>query len=135
MKALYGVLISLQGGWLQHDGHDFVTESPEGATDVAKSAAGVAAPYYRGHAFPDGTCLHCRVSFPSTRWCPHANNRTVEVADMARRLWDTDDRVASLVVEIHGSTEPSDELLDRLYMKDAGGLRSDAEGLAERCIP
>jgi hypothetical protein len=125
MKQIYGVWLPPAKIWARNGGFDFIS------TDLGTLVGpGVIAVYDRGHYFPSGgMCPACTASPRQARdrWCPRSNpSPELEASDLARKLWDTDDDVAALTVSAAEGREPTPELLDRLFDRDVGGLRTKA---------
>jgi len=140
--ALYGVWLPFQGDggrWLQDvAGFDLVTPDADHAQEEARSShhSAIAVYYSQGHYFHRmfERCCACRISPPKAngRWCIHSNPPSeLQDAELTRKLWDTDDRVAALTVEASEGREPSEELLQRLFDNDVRGLRGEAEQRAK----
>jgi hypothetical protein len=139
---LYGVWFPFERGrWLSDvAGFDLVTSDQTQARGyAAEHYLAHAVEYTRGHYFHVmfGACNICKATPEQARgrWCPHSNPPPeLEARDLARRLWDTDDRVAALTVEAAEGNEPSMELLQRLYDRDVRGLRGEAEARAKTIL-
>lgn len=143
MSNLYGVWLPFNGDqkWLQDvTGHDLVTpdhsHANQTATEECRTRIAITSLYDRGHNFHRawGMCIACKASpeRARNRWCPHSNPPVeLEVASVARLLWETDDRVAALTIEAAEGRDPPPELLERLYENDVRGLRSEAEERAK----
>jgi hypothetical protein len=144
-RPLYGLWLPFEGGhWIADvTGHDLVTEDHGHACG---EAAGLqpyrvarVVPYTNGHFFHTAllTCMACKATSAQARgrWCPHSNPPVeLETAVLARKLWEANDAVAALCVEVGEGREPSEELLQRLFDRDARGLRSQAEVLAKQLV-
>jgi len=128
---LYGVWI---GAWVQGIGGDFAA-SRESAEKVAHATGpyAFALPYNRGHFPLKGRCTLCG-SGNLEMWCPHSNSRSHRVAELARKLWETDDRLAPHVMQMGEGRDIGEEGLDRLWAKDVGGLRGECVARAELIV-
>jgi hypothetical protein len=141
----YGVWLPFHGDgrpWLQDvEGRDLVTDKAH-AEELARleyhDHVATAAPYNAGHCFAMwDRCKACKASLAQTkgRWCPHSNPPVeLETAGLARKIWESFDAVAALCVEAGEGREPTPELLDRLFERDAKGFRSHAEAIARYVV-
>jgi hypothetical protein len=144
MKRLFGLWLPFEGNqWLGSAGQDVLFKDEEQAKERARAEAPahfmVACLYDQGHYFHSvfNMCSACKATPTQARgrWCPHSNPPIeVEAAELARKLWDTDDRTAALTVEAAEGREPSTELLDRLFDRNTGGLRGEAEARARAML-